>query len=177
MISNSSPLIIFGKLNEFEILKKVFNKIEITKSVYEEVVERGMKSNKSESFIIKDWIEKGFVSVQSLSASGQEKSIFLRETYVSLDEGESDTIALAIQKNQKNLLIDEKAARKVAEIYRLFPIGSLGVLLLAYKKKILNEQELKKIVSTLILGDFRISADILNEFWNLFQRMRKEKKK
>ena len=176
MLSNSSPLIIFGRLNKFDILKKLFNKIEITKSVYDEVVERGMKANKSDSFIVKDLVDEGFISVESLSSLGHNKSLTLRNTYLTLDEGESDTIALAIQKNQKYLLIDEKSARNVAELYGLFPIGTLGIFLLGYRKNILNEKEINAIVDKLVLDEFRIGADVLQEFWKLFDVVRKLRK-
>ena len=175
MISNSSALIFFGKLNRFDLFKRLFNKVEIAKSVYKEVVESGRELNKIDSFIIRNLIEDGFISVENLTKAGQEKSLFLRKTHLFLDEGESDTIALAIQKNQKYLLIDEKPARKVAELCGLSPIGVLGISLLAYKKDALNEKGLKEIINKLVLHDFRIGADVLSEFWNLFEMIRKRK--
>lgn len=175
MISNSSPLIIFGRLNKFDILKKLFNKIEITRSVYEEVVEKGMKANKPDSFIVKDLVDEGFISVESLSSLGQNKSLTLRNTYLTLDEGEADTIALAIQKNQRYLLIDEKSARSVAELYGLLPIGTLGILLLGHKKNVLNEKEVNSLIDKIVLDEFRVGADVLQEFWKLFAGLKKLK--
>lgn len=177
MISNSSPLILFGKLNKLDLLKKTLGQIEITKSVYEEVVEKGMAAKKPESFIIKEWVEKGFILVRELNAAEQKKSYFLRKAYSKLDAGEVGTIALAMQKNEKNILIDEKAARKIAELYGILPIGTLGVLLLAYKKDIVNESMLKEIVNKLILSDFRVGAEVINDFWEMLSSLKSKKNK
>ncbi|MEK6892887.1 MAG: DUF3368 domain-containing protein [Nanoarchaeota archaeon] len=176
MISNSSPLILFGKLNKLDLLKKVFGQIEIAKSVYEEVIEKGIAAKKIESFIIKEWVEKGFILVRELNVSEQEKSCFLRRAYPKLDAGEADTIALAMQKNERSILIDEKAARKIAELYGILPIGTLGVLLLAYQKKIVNESVLKEIIDKLILSDFRVGAEVINEFWKMLSSLKSSKK-
>ena len=175
MISNSSPLIIFGKLNRLDILKSIFKRIEITESVYEEVVETGMKLNKPESFIIKESIGN-FIFIESLNELGKDKSSFLQKTHSSLEKGEADTIAMTLQKKQKYLLLDEKTARKVAKIYGLAPIGIFGVLLLAYRKKFMSEEKIEKFVDEVILSDFRIGGDVINEFWNLLNKIKKEKK-
>lgn len=176
MISNSSPLIILGKLNRLDILEKVFRKIEIAESVYEEVVEMGMKLNKAESFIIGSMIDKDIISVEKLSSIGQEKSMFLQKAHQALEKGEADTVALAIQKKQQYVLIDEKMARKVAIIHGLKPIGILGVLLLAYRKKAISEDEIEKLADDIALSDFRIGSDVLSEFWRVFEEVKGKRK-
>lgn len=175
MISNSSVLIIFGRLNKIELLKSIFDKIEITESVYDEVVENGIRSNKPEAFIIKDCANKGLISVEKLNEESKNKSSFLRGAYSGLDIGESDTIALAMQKGQKKALIDEKRARKVAELYGILPIGSLGAILLAYKSHVINENEARNLVDKMITNNFRIGADVFSEFWVLFDRIKRHK--
>lgn len=176
MISNSSPLIILGKLNRLDILEKLFRKVEIAESVYEEVVVMGMKLNKAESFIIKDMIEKDLISIENLNKLGQEKSLFLQKTHQALEKGEADSIALAIQKKQKYVLIDEMMARKVAIIHGLKLIGILGVLLLAYRKKAISEDEIEKLADDIALSDFRIGSDVLSEFWRVFEEVKGKRK-
>lgn len=175
MISNASPLIVFGKLNKLDLLISLFKNLEITESVYKETVENGIKLNKPEAFIIKKYIEKKIILIKKLNKESNKKSYFLRETYYDIDVGEADTIALALKSKEKELLIDEKLARKVAELHGFFPIGSLGIILLAYKKNILNENESKKIVNIIISGNFRVGAEVLNEFWILFNKLKKAK--
>ena len=173
MIVNSSPLIILSKLNKLDLLK-VFNKVEITQSVYEEVVIAGIKKNDSGAFLIKEAIDKKEIKIKKLNRKFEEKAQFLRKINKQLHYGEAETIALALQEKQKEVLIDEKLARSIAELQGLKVRGSLRVLLLAFEKNLITKTEIKKLLSDMILSDFRISADILDEFWTLFARMKKK---
>lgn len=174
MISNASPLIFFGKLNKLELLIKLFDKIEIAESVYQEVVEQG--ENKHEVESIKEFINRRMIIIEKLDNKSKEQSDFIKKGF-RLQQGEADTIALALQKSTKKTLIDEKPARKAAELYGLLPIGTLGVILLAYKKEIITENELNNIIEKLINDNFRIGAEVLNEFWKLFDMVKKKKRK
>jgi len=174
MISNSSPLIIFGKLNKIDMLNKIFGQIEIAESVYAEVVKKGIELNKSEAFLIEDYIKKGIIKIKKINETSQKKSYFLRESYPKLHQGESDTIALVLQEKEKNVLIDEKIARKAAELYDISAIGVLGVLFLAYRKKLASEKEIREIIEKLILENFRVGAEVINEFWKMFEILKRE---
>ena len=173
MICNASPLIIFGKLNRLDLLKKVFENIIIPEAVYEEVVENGISNNSSDAFLVKDFIEKGFITVKKLEDKWKKKAEFLIKIYSQLDMGEAETIALALQENEKVLLIDEISARKVAALHNLIPKGSLRVLLLAFKKNILSENEINFLLTEMTSNKFRISAEVLNKFWILFDKLKK----
>lgn len=175
MISNASPLIFFGKLNKIELLTNLFDKIEITESVFREVVEEGKKGEKPEVPLIQNSIDSGRISIRKLNNEGESRSSFIKKSHPKLHDGEADTIALILQHKKSEVLIDEKLARKVAELHGIFPIGSLGVILLAYKKNMLNESGLNLIISKLISENFRIGADVLNEFWILFEHLKKMK--
>lgn len=175
MISNASPLIYLGKLNKLDLLIKLFNKIEITPSVYEEIIHRE-DNYKSEVEIIRGFIDKKLIIIEKLDGKMSEQSNFIKNSF-KIHTGESDTIALALQKRKKEVIIDEKYARKAAKLHGLFPIGTFGVILLAYKKDIILEGEVRSIVEGLISGSFRIGADVLNEFWKLFDLVKKDKRK
>ncbi|MEK6792590.1 MAG: hypothetical protein AABX96_04985 [Nanoarchaeota archaeon] len=173
MISNASPLIYLSKLNKLDLLINLFNRIEITQSVYDEIIYRE-DNYKPEVEIIKDFIDKELIVIEKLDEKMNEQSNFIKKSF-KLHTGESDTIALALQKRKKEVIIDEKYARKAAELYGLFPIGTFGAILLAYKRNIISEQDVKNIVGGLISGNFRIGADVLNEFWKLFDLVKLEK--
>ncbi|UUO15482.1 MULTISPECIES: DUF3368 domain-containing protein [Aphanizomenonaceae] len=55
-----------------------------------------------------------------------------------LDLGESEAIALAEEIRASQLLIDERAARKVAMARKLPLIGTVGILLLAKRRGLLD---------------------------------------
>jgi predicted nucleic acid-binding protein len=172
MISNSSPLIAFGKVNRLELLLKMFGKIEITESVYDEVVKKGKEFNKSEAFLIEEYIQKGHIKIMKLIGEYERKSSFLIESNLALDKGECDTLALALQEKKKNVLMDEKIARKVARLYEISPIGVLGILLLCYRKNFVSEKEIREIVEKLVMGDFRFGAEVIHEFWRMLERVK-----
>lgn len=177
MISNSSPLIVFGKLNKLDLLLNLFKTIDIAESVYEEVVKKGRDFKKSEAYLIEEYIKKGLIKIKKLNEESQNKSSFLRESHSKLDKGESDTIALTLQEKEKKVIIDEKIARKIAEIYDISPIGVLGILLLSYNKNLINESELRSIIEELILENFRVGAEVIHEFWKMFERLKKNRNK
>lgn len=173
MISDSSPLIIFGKINKLDLLEKIFKKIIISKTVFEEIVIKGKE--KTEAFLLENYIKKGFIEIKELSKTYKKKAEFLLKSNKNLDFGEAETICLALQEKEKFVLIDEKIARNTAEIYGLNPIGSFGVLLILFKRKILNENEINDIVNKILKTNFRVSGNLLQNFWELIERIKKEK--
>lgn len=176
MIINASPLIVFGKLNKLDILIEVFKKLVVAQAVYREVVEEGMKINAPEALLIKDLVEKGKIEVKKLKPAWQRRAYFLQKVYTQLDIGEAQTIALALQEGEKSVLIDERIARNVAKLEGLRPSGSIRVLLLAYKKGIITEDEMREMLTEMTSTKFRLSAEVINKFWMLFDKLKKVKK-
>lgn len=173
MILNASPLIIFSKLNKLDLLKETFDKLEISNAVYVEVVENGISINAPNAFLLKDLVDKKIIYVRNLSEQSKEKAHFLTKVYSQLDYGEAETISLALEKKEKYLVLDEKPATKVAKLYGLKPIGSLRILLMAFKKKLISEEEIKSIILGMTSNKFRLSAEVINKFWILFEKLKK----
>ena len=77
----------------------------------------------------------------------------------ALDLGERMALALALELHIRTVLLDEKAARRVAKKLGLRPVGVLGILLEA------KERNLIKQIGPLIdalqnKADFRLGADL-----------------
>ena len=68
------------------------------------------------------------------------------------------------------MLIDESVARKVARLMGLKPVGSLGVVLIAYKMNIIDEKRVREVVRKMVSTDFRVSASVIERFWELFEK-------
>ena len=130
-------------------MKGKFGKIYIPQAVWTEVVEAGEGEPGSEEVRNADWIEIA-------EATDNNLIIALKET---IDLGESEAIALALQIGASVILIDEKDARLIAIKYKLNPLGTVGILIWAKENGKINN--LKDELDRLIFeGDFRISKEI-----------------
>jgi predicted nucleic acid-binding protein len=126
IVCDSSPIIALALCSQLELLDKMFNDILIPQEVYNESAKEG----KEPTPIIKKWAVGKVVEV----IDRQKPNIF-NET---LDKGESEAIALYLEKSADYLLIDEKKGRKIAIENGIKVIGSLGVLIMAKRKNLLQ---------------------------------------
>ena len=121
VIVDTSCLIILSKIGKIDCLKRLFGEILIPANVLNEFGET-----------IPDYIE---VYQEPIDIN------ILKRSQTSLDKGESEVIALAIEKNAEGVVIDEKKGRKVAKAMGLKVIGTLGLLALAHTKGIIEDME------------------------------------
>lgn len=121
VIVDTSCLIILSKIGKIDCLKGLFREILIPQSVFNEFGET-----------IPDFIE---VYQEPIDIN------ILQRSPTSLDKGESEVIALAIEKKAEGVVIDEKKGRKVAKRMGLKVIGTLGLLALANTKGIVEDIE------------------------------------
>ena len=172
MIINASPLIIFGKLDKISILLKIYKNLEITNKVYEEVVLRGIEQNASDAFIVKQHIENKEIKVFNLDKKFLETANKIQLIY-SIDIGEAETIALALQLAQKEIVMDEAAAREAAKSFGIKPLGSLRILLIAHQKNLISKKEINDLIANMQDSKYRFSPKVLIEFWDLFKKLKR----
>lgn len=144
VISDSSILIIFHKIKEFSILQKVYGELITTPEIINEFGED-----------IPDWIK--ILSVKD------RKYQELLETQV--DVGEASAIALAAEYDEVLLLLDDLKAWKLAARLKLKVTGTLGIISKA--KQLLIIKQVKPLIDKLLVTDFRLSDDIVEEFMKL----------
>ena len=129
MIVDSSALIIFAKMNRLDLLIKLFGKIQITKKIYNETVEKGIEIDVHDAKIIKDFVENEKINIILLNERYEKFSNELMILYPQLDMGECEAISLCLQEKNKILVMDEHEGRIVTKLYKIRPIGSLRILL------------------------------------------------
>jgi len=96
-----------------------------------------------------DWIERRQVANRSLVQALQR----------DLDPGEAEAIALAVEVSADLLLMDERLGRDVARHLGLRPMGVIGLLIEAKRRKRL--QAVKPLLDTLRdRSGFRISEQL-----------------
>ena len=109
IVSDSTPLIAFSRINQMELLQEVVGRLFIPMEVANEVSEYGREKKKSLNLNQYNWI---------IIKEIQNKSN-MRLILPSLDKGEAEVIGLAIEINADLVLIDELTGRKVAESFDL----------------------------------------------------------
>jgi predicted nucleic acid-binding protein len=121
VISNSSPIIHLGKINQLHLLKDLFGEILIPKAVHEECVVQGKNRPEVDAIVEADWLKVHETTDKNL----------IKLLRSEIDQGEAESIALAIQIQAGLILLDDSEAREKARLYDLPICGTLGVLLRA----------------------------------------------
>jgi len=144
-VSNSSPLILLAKIDRFSLLKDLFKLVYIPKSVYREVV-----AGRAGSKEVEEGVKNGWIKVETAQISPELELI--------LGRGEAEAIMLA-EKLKLPLIIDERKGRKIAERKGIKIVGTLGVLLKAYKLGLIKD--LNTEIEKLVKAGIRIDKDTL----------------
>lgn len=144
VISDTSTLIVFHKIDEFILLQKVYGELITTPEIAKEFGE-----------VLPDWIK-----IQS--AADKKYQDFL---YTQVDYGEASAIALASEFEDVLLLLDDLKARKLATRLKFRISGTLGVIHRAKQMKIIDK--VKPLIDKLMLTDFRIADNVIEEILKL----------
>ena len=121
IICNATPLIAFARIARLDLLRKVAGNIIIPKAVADEI--SGYDDRRSGAISLP---QETWISVASVQSEQQ-----VRLLLPTLDRGESEVIALALELRPKLVLMDELTGRKVAESLDLKVCGSVGLLIKA----------------------------------------------
>ena len=137
IVSDASCLILYSKIVDFLILKKVFKQITITESVSKEFNQP-----------LPCW-------VQVRNPVGDFHLRLLNQ----LDYGEATSISLASEFENSLLIIDELKGRKIAKELNINITGSLGILVAAKNKGIIDS--VKPILLKVRQTNFRLSDKLI----------------
>lgn len=156
IISDTSPIIHLAAIGQLHLLPALFGKIIIPPMVFEEIVVAGSGQAGAEEIKNASWIEV-------LPCSNQE---LVRQFLETLDPGEAEAIALAVEIQPDAILLDDLAARKAAELLGLPFTGLLGVLVQAKKRGLVFS--LRPILKELTeKTSFRLSRQVMQTTLNL----------
>ena len=143
VISDTSCLIALDRISRLDLLQELFQQIITTQVVQEEFGKE-----------LPEWI-------QIAEVQNQDK---IQELEAVLDKGEASAIALALETEKSQLIIDEKKGRKVAQNLKIDIIGTLKVIQMAKQKGII--QSARPVIEDLQKAGFRFSQKIVNILLN-----------
>lgn len=145
-VSNSSPLVFLAKLDVLDFLDE--HEIFVPEAVFSEI-------------LTKETLEKEklqiFLGRKNIKIFPVQKKYELP----SLGEGEKAVILLALERDIKDILIDERRGFALARLYNLRPKGTLWVILHAYKKGKIDKKQTKNLIYDLPGHGFYIDEQLL----------------
>lgn len=136
VVSDTSPISNLLQIGEIDLLRRIFHKIVVPTEVFAEICQI---ENHKEFLLKQNWVETAAISDTKL------KGILLN----SLDGGEAEAIALAVELKADYILMDEIKGRQIAENYGIKVTGIIGVLIKAKEDGLIAEVKpyLQKLVS------------------------------
>lgn len=140
IVSDTSCLILLDKLGRIGLLKSLFGNITVTKTVADEFGN----------------VLPEFVEIENPKNKNYQKIL---ESF--LDPGEASAMALALEKEECLLIIDEFKGRREAKQLGLNYTGTLGILIVAKEKGLINS--VTEIIKEIGKTDFRINEKLINE--------------
>lgn len=142
VISDTSPITNLMQVDGgLAILEKIFGKIIIAKTVYDELCQIIPQKN-----IIDKQLWISVLSAQNI--------LLLTALEEKFDKGEAESIVLAVELGADYLVIDEAKGRAIAEGMGIKIVGLLGTLIKAKEKGIVSK--VKPIIDDLVKIGFRI---------------------
>ena len=148
-VSNTGPILHLNEINLKEALD-IFSSVSIPREVAEE-----LRKNKVESSN----------KLKIINLKPESKNIVrILTNQRDLDLGESCAIALALQEKTNYFLTDDLDARSVAIEYNLEVHGTVGIILRAFRDKIINKKiAIEKVYELYEKSSLFITRDLIEE--------------
>lgn len=154
VVSDTSPLSGLAIVGYLGVLEQLYGQVLIPSGVMQELQRGGEDDPRITDVLGLDWIE--------IRQPTNPQLVKVLQTEHHLDRGESEAIALALDVNAEELLIDERLGRRKAIDLGVSITGLLGILLVAKRQGLITQ--IRPIMDSLILdANFRIGADLYRE--------------
>lgn len=160
VLCNSGPLIALGKLNRLDLLAGLFGEVQIPRAVYDEVVAQGLVRGEPDAVTVRlFWERLGWPVVDVSKAT---LSAYVPP--VVLDPGETEVLALARSSDEPLVLMDDEVARSEARRLGLDLCGTLGILVRAYRRRLLSQEQVELLIREIaVRPDIWISTSLCTE--------------
>lgn len=119
VIINNTPLVALWSLGQLALLRDLFGSVWLPTAVESEFL-AVQRQTRQQALADLPWL-------QTVSLHDPRHAL----SYVGLDRGEAEVLALAVEHNARLVIVDERKGRRYANRLGLPLTGTLGVLLLA----------------------------------------------
>lgn len=154
VISDTTPIISLLKANHLELLQKLYGNVLIPEAVYRELTENPAYSKETKTVKSLDFLKT--VPVENV------KSVNVLRSVTGLDAGESEALIMYDEQKADLLLMDEHKGRSVAKQLNVRYIGTVGILMLAYDKRLIQSSDVKMCLDMMLSNGIRLDKKLYN---------------
>ncbi|NEO28124.1 MAG: DUF3368 domain-containing protein [Kamptonema sp. SIO4C4] len=129
VVSDTSSLCNLALIDHLQLLQQIYQTVIIPRVVADEL------ANANQSTIL-DILQQNWIEIRDLLTPKIAEEL---QRDRGLDAGEASAIALALELEADDLLIDERLGRREAERLGIPIIGILGILILAKQRNLILE--------------------------------------
>lgn len=158
IISDASTLILLEKIGLLERLVGKF-KFVIPPEVYKEAIEKGKEKNAPDAYALERKFTEGKISVEQIENSKIVKDFMLK---FGTERGETETIALHMEKGKGIVAVDDRKAMTICNIYGVPFTTTLSLVLISKDANIITTEEAKKMITQLSTYG-RYKDDLINK--------------
>jgi predicted nucleic acid-binding protein len=151
VVADAGPLHYLILLGKSDLLPALFGEVIVPSAVRRELMHLHAPT------AVMAWIDSPPTWASFVAASQVDQSL-------PLGDGEREAIAVALELHADLLLVDDKKARRIAQGYGITVAGTLGLMLLAHERRLVD---LPAIVGDLRRSGFRVSDKLIHEILNM----------
>ena len=155
VVADTTPIISLLKLNRLDLLKELFKTVFIPQFVLQELTVNINYQSEAEAVLKAEFIKAQNVNDRS--------AVHVLMKVNMLDRGESEAIILADELGAEVLLIDERKGRKIAKQLGINLSGTLGILMKAFDRKLLNTSEVLSYLDELQRNNRQLGQKLIDQ--------------
>jgi len=156
IVSDATPLLHLARAGLLDLLPRLYTRVVVPPSVWEEVRVHG--EPRPESHSLEEASER-WIEVRPLSAKERRKSEAFRRA-APVGRGEADALALA-EALKAAVLMDDRVAVDLARMRRVETHWTTSVVLEAHRRGILDRTAARRAVEDLVGSGLWIRQDVL----------------
>ncbi len=156
IVADATPLFHLARAGHMDLLPKLYERIVVPESVWEEASGRG--EPRAEGYVLREASE-AWLEIRNLSARERRMSEAFRRA-APIGRGESDTIALA-EALRTPVLMDYRVAVDLARMRGIETRWTTSVILEAHRRGVLDRKAARRAVEDLVGSGLWIRQDVL----------------
>lgn len=170
-VFNSSPLTYLTRIGILDVALGMYKKVYTPEAVKREVIDKGKELNKSDAFIVDEYLKKKKITVRTIK-NLETYAILLKNPLIH----RADIEAICLAEELKAILVmDDPKAIEVAKMKGIVVEPTLTVILICYALDYIDFKKAETSFKILLKTKFRVKAHEYERTLELLEMIRSEK--